>query len=165
MVETRLCFALEFRDNALGQHFAQLDAPLVEGVDIPNRSLSEDVVLVEGDELAEDFRREALGNDRVRRTVALEDAMGHEPIRCPFSLYFLRRLAEGQRIGLSEDVRQEHIVVPAKRVERLAKPDEITRDEPRSLMDQLVEGVLAVGPRLTPIDGAGIIGDFSAVEG
>ena len=56
MVETRLCLALEFRDNALSQHFAQLDAPLVEGIDVPDRALSEDVVLVEGDELAEDFR-------------------------------------------------------------------------------------------------------------
>ena len=78
-------------------------------------------VLVEGDELAEDFRGEALGKDRVRWAVALEDAMGHEPIRRAFSLDFVRRLAEGQRLGLGEDVGQEHVVVPAKRVERLAK--------------------------------------------
>ena len=132
---------------------------------MPDRPLREDVVLVEGDELAEDFRGEALGKDRIRWAVALEDAMGHEPIRRAFRLYFLRRLAECQRLGLGEDVGHEHVMVPAKGVERLAKSDEVARDEPRSLMDQLVEGMLAVGPRLAPIDGAGIIGDFSAIEG
>src|SRR5882672_4680504 len=151
MAETRLRLALEFRDNALGQHFAQLDAPLVERVNVPNRALGEDVMLVEGDELAEDFRREALGKDRVRRAVAFEGPMGYEPIRRPFSLYFLRRLAEGQRLGLGEDVRQEHIVVPAKRVERLVERYEVAWNKSRSLMNQLVERVLAVCSWLAPV--------------
>ena len=60
---------------------AQLDAPLVERVDVPDRALREDGVLVEGDELAEHFRREPLGEDRVRRAVAFENPVRHEPIR------------------------------------------------------------------------------------
>src|SRR4030095_1151895 len=165
MAESGLRFVLEFRDNSLSQHFTQLNAPLVEGVDIPNCSLSENVVLVERNEFTEGFRREALGKDRVRRPVALEDACGYKPIRRALRLDFRRRLAEGQRLGLGEDVRHEHVVVPAERVERLAEPDEITRDEPGSLVDQLVEGVLAIGSRLAPIDGTGIIGDFRAIKG
>ena len=35
----------------------------------------------------------------------------------------------------------------------------------RPLVDQLVEGVLAVGPRLTPVDRAGLVVDPGAVEG
>ncbi len=55
-------------------------------------------------------------------------------------------------------------MVPAKRIQRFAERDEVAGDEPRALMDQLVEGVLAVGSRLAPIDGAGRVSDFRAVE-
>ena len=41
---------------SLGEHFAELDAPLVEAVDVPDRTLHEDRVLVEGDQLAEHGR-------------------------------------------------------------------------------------------------------------
>ena len=99
------------------------------------------------------------GEDRVRRTVALEDPMGDEPIRRALGLDLLRRLSERQRLGLGEDVGQEHVVVAAERIERLSKGDEVTRNEPGSLMDQLIEGVLAVGSRLAPINRAGRIGD------
>src|SRR5213079_2311428 len=40
--------------HALGEDLAELDAPLVEGVDVPDGALDEDLLLVEGDELAED---------------------------------------------------------------------------------------------------------------
>ena len=98
-----------------------------------------------------------VGEDRVGGAVALEDPVGHEPIRRAFGLDLLGRLAESQRLGLGEDVGQEYVVVPAQGVERLAEGDEVTRNEPGSLMDQLVEGVLAVGPRLAPVDGAGLV--------
>src|SRR5262249_57771807 len=43
----------QLADDALGEHLAQLDAPLVEGVDAPDRPLREHGGLVEGHELAE----------------------------------------------------------------------------------------------------------------
>ena len=121
-------------------------------------------MLVERDELAERCRREPLGEDGVRRAIALEHPVRHQPVRRALGLDFLGRLAEGQRLGLGEDVRQEHVVVPAQRVERLDEGDEVTRDEPGALMDQLVEGVLAVGARLAPVDGAGLVVDLAAIE-
>ena len=121
VVELGLRLALELRDDALGQHLAQLDAPLVERVDVPDRALGEDAVLVERDQLAERLRRQPFGEDRVRRAVALEDAVRHQPVRRALGLDLLGRLAEGQRLGLGEDVRQQHVVVPAERVERLAR--------------------------------------------
>jgi hypothetical protein len=39
----------------------------------------------------------------------------------PFCLHLLGRLAEGQCLGLREDIRQQHVVVPAERRERVAK--------------------------------------------
>ena len=55
-------------------------------------------------------------------------------------------------------------MVPAKRVERLAKGDEVTWDEPRSMMDHLVKAVLAIGPRLANIHGGSVAVYFGAVE-
>ena len=118
-------------------------------------ALREDDVLVEGDEFAEHVRRQPVGKDRVRRAVAFEDAVGHEPIRaCPPPLTSSAVLPKASASALGEHVRHQDVVVPAERVERLSKRDEVTRDEPRALMDQLVEGVLAVGSRFTPIDWA-----------
>src|SRR5262245_19682481 len=50
-------------------------------------------------------------------------------------------------------------------MERLDKGDEVTRDEPGALMDQLVEGVLPIGARLTPVDRAGLVVNRVAIEG
>src|SRR5262245_12661352 len=55
-------------------------------------------------------------------------------------------------------------MMPAERVERLTKPDEITWDQPRSLMNQLVKRMLTVGSRLAPIDGSRIVVDFFTIE-
>ena len=54
------------------QLLAQLDAPLVERVDVPDRALHEHLVLVERDELAERPRIEPAIDDRRRRPVAGE---------------------------------------------------------------------------------------------
>src|SRR6516165_3843644 len=53
----------------------------------------------------------------------------------------------------------------AQRVQRLAKGNKIARDQPASLVDQLIERMLAVGAGLTPINGAGVIYDAVAVDG
>ena len=65
----------EFGDDALGEHLLELDTPLAERVDASDAALGEAAVLVEGDKLAERRRRQALGEDRVDRPIALEDAM------------------------------------------------------------------------------------------
>ena len=144
--------ALELGDDRLRQHLAELDPPLVEGVDAPDRALGEDPVLVERDEAAERAAGQPLGEDRVRRPVALEDAVGR---LCPRRV----ALAEGERLGLGEDVGDQQVVVVAERVQRLVEADQVARDQLRPLVDQLVEGVLAVGPRLAPVDGAGLVVD------
>ena len=118
--------------------------------------LHEHAMFVEGDELAERVWREFLDEDHVRRPVALENPVRNEPLRRPFGLDFFGRLAERQRFGLREDVGQEHLVVAAQRIERLDKRDEVAGDEPRALMDQLIEGMLAIGARFAPVDRAGV---------
>src|SRR5216684_3427050 len=46
MGELGLCLALELRDDALSQNLAEFDAPLIEGVDVPDGALGEHAVLI-----------------------------------------------------------------------------------------------------------------------
>ena len=57
MAERRLCPALEFGDNALGQHFAKFHTPLIERINLPDSALCENDVLVERYQLPKNFRR------------------------------------------------------------------------------------------------------------
>ena len=75
-----------------------------------------------------------------------------EPGRRAFGLDLGRRLAEGQGLGLGEDVGHQQVVMPAQRVERLREADEVAGDKLGALVDQLVEGMLSVGARLAPVD-------------
>src|SRR5437667_11799849 len=104
MAERGLRLALELRNDPLGEHLAQLDAPLIERVDVPDDALGEHAVLVERDELSERLRREPLGEDRVRRTIALEHSMRNEALRRALGLDLLVRLAKSERLGLREHV-------------------------------------------------------------
>ena len=149
--------AFQFRNDALGEHFAQLDAPLVERINIPNHALRENAVLVKRDERAEHLRRQALRQDRVRRTVALKNAVRHKPVRRALGFDFIGRLAKSQRLGLGKDIRQEDIMMASQRRERVGKRQKVARDKPRALMDQLIKGMLAIGAGFAPIDRAGLI--------
>jgi hypothetical protein len=95
------------RDDALGQHLAQFHAPLVEGVDVPDSALSEDVVLIEGNQRAQRPRRELVGQDGIRWAVAFANAERRLEVGRAFGLQFLGGLAESQRLGLREDVRHQ----------------------------------------------------------
>src|SRR5439155_26609581 len=53
VVEVGLVGRLKLRNDLLRQDLAQLDAPLIEGVDPPDRSLGEDRVFVQRYERAE----------------------------------------------------------------------------------------------------------------
>ena len=61
MPEWRLLYTFQLRDNAFRQYFAQLDAPLIKGINLPDRPLGEDAVLVERNQFAERLRGQAPG--------------------------------------------------------------------------------------------------------
>ena len=73
--------ALDLCNDVLGQDLAELNAPLVEGVNLPDGALGKDRMLVERDQLAQRFRREPLRQNYIRGAVALKDAMGNQPVR------------------------------------------------------------------------------------
>jgi hypothetical protein len=111
-------------------------------------------VLVERDDPAERRRVEPLRDDRRRRAVALERPVRHEPVRVALRLHLLGRLPERERLRLREQVRHEQVVVPPEVVEGLEEADEVARHEPRALVEELVERVLAVRPGLAPVHGS-----------
>src|SRR5271157_1365408 len=76
-------FALDLRNDPLRQHFPQLDAPLIKRVDAPDRALGKNGVFVKSDQRAEDFRCQALCQNRVRRTIALKHAVGTSRLGVP----------------------------------------------------------------------------------
>src|SRR5580700_4687913 len=47
--------------------------------------------------------------------------------------------------------------MPTQRIDRMDEGDEVARDEPGALMNQLVERVLAVGAWFAPIDRTGLV--------
>ena len=73
-------------------------------------------------------------------------------------------LAEGQCLGLGEDVRHQQVVVRAQRVEGPAETDQVEWDELRPLVNELIERVLSVRSRLAPEHGAGLVVDGLAFE-
>src|SRR5579871_735776 len=52
----------------------------------------------------------------------------------------------------------------AERIKRFLKRDKIAWNEARALMQQLIERVLAVGPRFAPIDRPGLVIDRLAEQ-
>src|SRR5271168_3805887 len=157
MLQPRIIRSLNLSDYVLGQHLAQLDAPLIEGIDLPDGALGKYRVLIEGDQLAQRFWCEFFRQEDVGRAVALKDAMRNQPIRRPLSLYLLRRLSESQGLGLGKDVGQQYVMVSPERVEGLLKTDEVNGNQPGALVDQLVERVLPISARLAPVNGAGVV--------
>src|SRR5262249_18386677 len=67
--ELRLGRTLELRNDPLGERLAEFHPPLVEAIDLPDRALGEDAVLVERDQLAERRGRQAFQHQGVGWTV------------------------------------------------------------------------------------------------
>ena len=116
MMKRGFVLAFDLRYNPLSQSLAKLDAPLVERVNIPDRSLREYAVLVKRNQFSEIFRREPVSEDGVGWAVAFKHAVWRQPIRCALIGDLLRRFPKGQRLGLSKDVRHQQVVMASERV-------------------------------------------------
>jgi hypothetical protein len=157
--------AFQLWHNSLCEGFPQLDAPLIEGIDVPDHPLGKNTVFVESNESTQHSGRKPLRQYGVRGPVPLKHTMRYQPIRRALSLDFLRRFAKGKGFGLREHIGHQQVMMPAQSGQWLSERDEIARNEPRALMNELVERVLAVGAGFPPKDRAGIIGDPLAFAG
>jgi len=128
-------------------------------------------VLVDRDQASERARVETAVEEGGRGPVSGEGPVRHEridplpgePGRLHLGARFVGRLAAHQRLGLREEVGEEHRVV----VRRLALGErgvlrerggeEVRRHQPRSLVKELEEGVLPVRTRLSEQDRPGVV--------
>src|ERR1700692_3599270 len=67
------------RPGARRQLLAELDAPLVEGIDVPDRALGENLVLIERDEPPEHAWVEVAVEKRARRAAARKAFVRRKP--------------------------------------------------------------------------------------
>ncbi len=151
------------RRQARGEFLAQFDAPLVERVDVPDRAFGEHFVFVEGDEPAEHARIETLVEERARRAAAGEALVRRQS----FCVGLARALLAGQRLGLfgrtavhqglslREGIGDQEIVMMRVGLRRRRRDEQVQGNDLRSLMDELEEGVLAIGAGFAPYDRAG----------
>ncbi len=127
-----------FGENSRREIFPQLDAPLIERVDPPDRGLDEDLVFVKGDQLPQNSRRQERRQQGIARSVAGTGLVG------------LARGSKGQGFALGKAVGHQTVVMIGHPVVGAGKRDEIAGDPARSLMEQLKKSVLAWRPRLSP---------------
>ena len=163
VLERGCVLGAEFCQHLGGQHLAEFHAPLVKGEDVPDDPLCKDLVLVERDERAEGFGRQGIGEQGVGGVVALEGLMRHELFRYAFHAALICGLSKGERLGLRKEVGHEFVMVVADRIVRGAEADEVARDHARALVDELIEGVLAVCAGFAPDDRTGSVGDAVAM--
>ena len=88
---------------------------------------------------------------------------GALPSGVPSALTSSSLFPKGQCLGLREQIRHELIMMAADRIQRLPEADEVALDQLRSVMDELIERVLAVRSRLAPVNGSRLIGGARAV--
>src|SRR5262249_3107547 len=105
-----------------------------------------------------------INQNGVRWPVAGKYAMRNQPIRRPLGPGLLGWLSERKRFTLRKNIRQKYVVVLLKRMEWPRKCDEVAGNEQRSLMDHLIERMLTVGSRLSPVNGVGLVCDGSAIH-
>src|SRR5262249_18658223 len=146
------------------QSFSELDTPLIKRIDVPDRSLGENAVLIKCHQLAERLRGQAIGEDNIRRPIPFKDTMRLQPFRRALGLYLLRCLSEGERFSLREEVGKQHVVMPPEWRKCVTERDKITRNKARPLVNQLIERMLSVRARFAPINRPGIVIDLFAVQ-
>ena len=112
----------EFAHDLLREDLAELDAPLVEGVDVPDDALDEDLVLVERDERAEREGRELVGEQRVRRAVAGEGLLRDKRLGDALGADFIGRLAEAISFDKKKTGGNISFVLPVKIGEAVIRP-------------------------------------------
>ena len=141
---------------------------MIKGINTPNRTLYENLVLIQGDQLTKCFRRQPGRQQGIRRAVAEERAVRYQLFVNTFGPYLLSGLAECQCLRLGEHISQQLAMmfsVAVATMRRLRKTYKIARHQLGALMQQLVKGMLAIGAGLTPYNRASLIIHRCAVFG
>ena len=158
-------FRREFGKDFFGQYLAQFHAPLVEAEHIQDNALGKDFVLIHRNQASQRPRRQLPEQDGIGWTITFKhperrvqgDFFLIHAIGGQFFLNFFNSLALHEGLGLRKEVRQQLVVVIAKRIVADGRRNEVTRNDLRALVYELVESMLPIRAGLTPNDGTGLI--------
>ena len=78
MFQLRLNMVRQLLADPVCQHLSQFYSPLIEGIDVPDRSLDEHLVFIQGNELTQHFRGEFRSEDCICRVVSFECSVGNQ---------------------------------------------------------------------------------------
>lgn len=148
---------VELLENLLGKHLAQLNAPLVEAVNVPDGTLDKSQVLVVDNQGTQLSRADDISHqDGCGWSVAEEALVRDEILGRALSSELVVSLADHEGLGLGKVVGCQHLLVQVvvDGVVGLGGQDEVGGDQLGALVDQLEEGVLGVGARLAEQDSA-----------
>ena len=104
----RLAGVVKLGENLLRQALAQLNAPLVEAVDVPDGTFGEGQVLVVNDEGSESRGGNLVRQDRRGGSVAQERLVRDQVLRSALCLDLVWGLADHEGLCLSEEVGSKH---------------------------------------------------------
>ncbi len=113
----------------LAENLAQLDAPLIERIDVPHRRLHQHLVLVQRDQRAERTRSERIEKQRAGRTVAREHESAARVPACPdprpFSL--LRACGRASALRFARSSWRSSFAMMARRADARASAPQRSR--------------------------------------
>ena len=146
---------------------------MIEGVDAPDGALHKNLVLIQGNQLAEDFRRQPVVYDGAGGLIPRQHPVRHGAVeqlaRKTGRLQLASRLRCGppahQRFRLGQGVGEHCILMRKIVVLVLDRDNKIRRYEASALMHQLVEGMLAVVAGRPPDDWASLVTHHLAMPG
>ena len=135
--------------NLLGQNLAQLDTFLVEAVQIPCKALEHDLVLEVGKQSAQSLGSQLLADDDGGGAAAFELLVQVGVILAAGKCHDLSSHV-GTQLLLGGGTLDDHIAAHLA----VTETNELQGDDVSALMEQLIEGVLAIGAGLAEDDRA-----------
>mmetsp|Transcript_12616 Transcript_12616/g.31058 ORF Transcript_12616/g.31058 Transcript_12616/m.31058 type:complete len:200 (-) Transcript_12616:154-753(-) len=159
----------DLASHLLGQYLSELNTPLIERINLPNKPFDRSAMLKYGQELAQAVSVQLWQEHGGRRPIAREDFVWYQLFCNPLSTNFLCGLAVCQSIRLSKEVAHQLFVIrngfpiECNWLLALHTADEIGGHH-TALMHQLVERVLPIGSRFTKVNWAGRKRKFRSIE-
>ena len=172
------------REALTRKTLAQLNAPLVKAVDVPDATFGEGNMLIVCNERTKSSWANLVGQDRGRRAVAQECLVRDEIFWCTLRLDFICSFAEHKCFGLCEEVGGKHpsnrnhyndlritvvdlplMLQALNRIMGFGRKDKVGGNEFGTLVKQLKEGMLCIGARLPEENWASRIVNIFAIAG
>mmetsp|Transcript_27967 Transcript_27967/g.64778 ORF Transcript_27967/g.64778 Transcript_27967/m.64778 type:complete len:246 (-) Transcript_27967:922-1659(-) len=180
VVGSHLALCGELWQYSLGKLLTELHSPLIERVDIPDDTLRKNLHLVDSNQASKSTGGEFLKHEGIGGTVAFKHLVRDEfcNLCCvhilgfKLSLHSLGGLSKSKGFRLGKVVGQQDWMVidwgpnsVGKLVVGINGRQEIARNHFGTLVNQLVESVLAIGSRLAPKNGSSLHAHLFSVPG